>query len=292
MVYDTDQVNNPYEAYEDDVLSLIRRQIGVCEGFANVFVALTRAMGIPATEAYGSAYDCDEIWTLDMEEDVVASNHAWVEVFVDGQWFIMDPTWDNMNEYVEEKTLRQQSTRDYAFIPLESFSFTHIFLDADIAHAVKASGSCGDSATYEIDKDGICTIHGTGSICMPEEVNDFFVVVFDESSKITKIEEDCFMNCDLLDYIILPDGLEDISSYAFYHCENLEYVYIPHTVEHIGDHAFYFCDKLAFVEVPNRTKVGSKAFDMCPRLVVSEAREGQISVDSYAMKVAELIVRE
>lgn len=292
MIYDTDQADDPYKPYEDDVLSLIRRKIGVCEGFSNVFVALCRAMNIPATEAYGSAYDCDEVWALDMEKDVIDSNHAWVEVFIDGEWLIMDPTWDNMNEYINKEAVLLPSTRDFAFIPLESFSFTHIFLDADISHAVKSSGACGTEATYEIDKDGICTIYGKGSICMPEGLNDFFAVVFDESSKITEIEEDCFINCDLLDYIILPEGLERVDSYAFYHCENLEYVYIPHSVESIGDHAFYFCDKLAFIEVPKRTKVGSKAFDMCPRLVLSEAREGQVSVDSYAMDVAELIVRE
>lgn len=291
MYYDYDQVYDYKFPYEDDALSLIRRKIAVCEGFSNVFVALCRAQGIPACETFGSGYSSDELWALNMSR-VTSANHAWVAVFVGGQWQIMDPTWDNMNEYLDGEATKYDSTRDYVFIPMESFSFTHIYFDADITHATVRSGSCGDDATYEIDEDGVCTIYGSGELIMPEEANDFTMLVFDKDSEITSIGVDGVINCDLVNYIILPDTIEEIGDYAFYHCENLEYVYIPDTVTRIGNNAFWICDKLSFIEVPDGTRVGSDAFDMCPRLVLSVESDDQVYTKDYDVDVAQIIVRD
>lgn len=291
MYYDYDQAYDYRAPYEDDALSLLRRNIAVCEGFSNVFVALCRVQGIPACETFGSGYGYDELWSLNMA-NVNSSNHAWVAVFVGGEWLIMDPTWDNMNEYYMGKSTLNESTRNFVFIPMESFSFTHIYFNADTSHAMKRSGECGPDSTFEIDKYGVCTIYGSGSVCLPDEVDDFFMLVFDEDSDITEIADEAFVNCDLLNYVILPDGVEKIGEYAFYHCENLEYVYIPDTVYSIGKDAFWVCDKLAYIEIPDGADVGKDAFNMCPRLVLSVQEEDQVDMSTYNIDIAQLIVRE
>lgn len=292
MYYNYDMVYHPEWPFQDDALCLIRSQVAVCEGFSNVFVALCRSQGIPATEMFGFAGGYDEMWAMDYTR-YFSSNHAWVSAFIDGSWYILDPTWDNGNSYVGGKKTEGESTRQFLFIPLESFSYSHLIMNADISHAKVREGSCGDDARYVIDENGYCTIYGTGSICMPDdEEMDFFKVIFDEESEITEIADECFINCDLLDAIIIPDTVTRIGDYAFYHSENLEYCYIPDSVEYIGECAFWVCDKLAYVEIPDGTTVGKDAFDQCPRLVLSVENKNQVSFDGYDCEIAKLIIRK
>ncbi len=135
---------------------------------------------------------------------------------------------------------------------------------------MEETGSCGSNATYEISRDGTLTIYGSGEIKMPEGCNGFTKVVFDPDSNITSIGEDCFIDCDLLTMVILPDTVTKINDGAFYTCEDLEYVYIPEGVTYIGQEAFDFCDELAYIRVPDScNEIGSWAFDDCGRLYLS-----------------------
>ena len=292
MYYDNDQLSeNFYDVYEDDVLTLLRSKVGVCEGFSNVFVALCRANGIPATEIHGSSYDWEVMVETELDK-IEYGNHAWVAYYVDGQWFMADPTMDNYNTQEDGEYTKGTSTRDYFFVPLESLSYSHIIINADFSHSLEAEGSCGPDANYKIGSDGVCTIYGSGEICMPADAKDFFELRFDKDSDITAIGVNAFADCDLLRNAILPDSIEDIGEAAFCSCEDLEYVRLPSGLKIIRNSAFVDCDKLAYVSVPDGTVIDRYAFNGCPRLVIEVEDSYSIDTRNYTTDPARIIPRK
>ena len=273
MAYDSVQINDDY-VYQDDALVVMRRGIAVCEGFANAFTALCRAQGIPATVQYGigmSTYE--QMVSRDIEDDETP-DHAWAAVYLDGNWQFLDPTYDIVHYYegygIHTSDYKDSLYYSYYLMPLEAFCFEHKICDADTVHGFERSGSCGKDATYIVSRDGTCTIKGSGEIKLPYGVNDISKVVFDPDSNITAIGKECFMDCDLLTQVILPDTVTRIESGAFTTCEDLEYVYIPEGVTYIGKSAFYICDELSYVRVPDSCdEIAKGAFDRCPRLILS-----------------------
>ncbi len=273
MAYDNVQVSDK-RVYQDDALLVMRRRIAVCEGFANAFTALCRAQGIPATVEYGLGLSSYDSMTGSDKEDNEISDHAWAAVYIDGKWQFVDPTYDIVHYYegygIHTADSKNSLYYSYFLLPLESFSFEHKICDADTVHGYERSGSCGSDATYSVSRDGTLTIEGSGEIKLPYGVNDFSKVVFAPGSNITSIGKECFVDCDLLTQVILPDTVKTIEDGAFSTCEDLEYVYIPDGVSYIGKRAFYTCDELAYVRVPDSvTGIGKNAFDRCPRLILS-----------------------
>lgn len=67
------------------VLQTLDTKVGDCTEYAQLFVSLARASGLPAREVAGFIYTGDST-------NGTVGGHAWVEVFVDGQWISMDPT--------------------------------------------------------------------------------------------------------------------------------------------------------------------------------------------------------
>ncbi len=76
---------------------------GVCQDFAHVFIAMARAVGIPARYANG----------LPLGE---GQSHAWTEVYADGMWQGLDPT---RNRLVGEDYVRFCTGRDFGDCALE-----------------------------------------------------------------------------------------------------------------------------------------------------------------------------
>jgi len=273
MAYDNVQLDDE-AVYQDDALLILRRSIGVCEGFANAFVALCRAEGIPATVEFGIGLaDYDDMLRDDLDEDETP-DHAWAAVCIDKQWYFVDPTFDIGYSYDSDfrgaHYTEIGSAYAYYLLPLEAFSYDHKICDADTAHSIEKTGSCGDNATYSISRDGTLTIYGSGVLELPYGCNDFSKVVFDPSSSITVIGEECFQDCDLITSVVLPDTVSEICDRAFYTCEDLEYVYLPEGLDEIGKSAFDYCDELAYIRIPDSvTSVGAYAFDDCSRLYLS-----------------------
>ena len=109
----------------------------------------------------------------------------------------------------------------FYLLPLEAMSNDHRILDADTAHGLESSGSCGYNAQYVITRDGVCHISGEGTICMPRGVNGFNKIVFDAGSNITELDSQCFLDCDLVTSVVLPDTVKTVGDYAFFSCEDL-----------------------------------------------------------------------
>lgn len=85
----------------------------ICTDFSDLFIALSRAIRIPAREINGFAYTEDQSsFPLSLQKDVL---HSWVEYFDAGEnsWRMIDPTWGSTSGGL-----------DY----LNSFDFNHLTL--------------------------------------------------------------------------------------------------------------------------------------------------------------------
>lgn len=109
--YITRTVKYDFKSYEDgtfvnkqyDSLTVLKNPLTVCSGYSSLFAALARAYGVRAKIIHGKA--------------VVAGgleDHAWNEVLLDGQWKIIDSTWNT--------TLKSNK---YLFIEEGLFTETH-----------------------------------------------------------------------------------------------------------------------------------------------------------------------
>jgi transglutaminase-like putative cysteine protease len=85
---------------------------GVCQDFAHLYVALCRAIGLPARYVSGYLFTEDDATGADTSADMVAvQTHAWAEVAVPGEgWFPVDPT--NHTE-LTERHVKIGHGRDY-----------------------------------------------------------------------------------------------------------------------------------------------------------------------------------
>lgn len=98
LYYDVDSLSDDETPayYATDV---VKSGAAVCLGFATLYASLCRAIGIPCNVVSGYALGVgeDTEWT---DETIVTEkqNHAWNEVYVDGRWVIVDPTWDCTNK--------------------------------------------------------------------------------------------------------------------------------------------------------------------------------------------------
>jgi len=283
MAYDNVEADNDSCSSQDSAVDVLRDGKGICEGFANAFTALCRAQGIPAVVEFGLGFgNYSEMTTREYDENEYA-DHAWAAVFLGGKWHFVDPTYDAVRFYNGPNNIETQSKdTDYYLLPLESFSNDHLIMDADTRHGIPSSGFCGTKAVYEITRDGVCIIGGSGKLKMPAGVNGFHKIIFTEDCTISSIEERCFDDCDLITTVILPDTVTYIKEAAFKSCEDLEYVYIPEGCRSIGTQAFDFCDELSYVRVPDSvTDIDSWAFDDCPRLYISVSQEQAGFADEY-----------
>ena len=75
-----------------------------------------------------------------------------------------------------------------------------------------------------------------------------------------------FQNCNMLEEIVIPNGIEKIGNGTFYDC-NPKKIVISETVKEIGENAFYFSqmsygkgEEIIFEENSHLETIGKKAF--------------------------------
>lgn len=110
--YDVAKLKNDEFAWDDSALKVLDLKTGVCQDYSYLAIALLRASGKEArfvTGHAGSGFN--------------RARHAWVEVKVDGEWLIMDPTWGS--GYVDKDKFVAKYTEDYFDPDEEAFAKTH-----------------------------------------------------------------------------------------------------------------------------------------------------------------------
>ncbi|MBI2329812.1 transglutaminase domain-containing protein [Candidatus Daviesbacteria bacterium] len=93
LKYDSSRLQNDIERL-GAVTALNNPDSAVCMEFTDLFIALTRAAGIPARELDGYAYTANTtLRPLSLTKDIL---HAWPEYWDDRRgWVMVDPTWQN-----------------------------------------------------------------------------------------------------------------------------------------------------------------------------------------------------
>jgi transglutaminase-like putative cysteine protease len=91
-----------------DVCSLLQTPGGKCTDIHSVFVALCRAVGVPAREIFGIRQGKKEV------EDITKWQHCWAEFFLPGYgWVPVDPADVRKMMLTQNLTLDDQKTKEY-----------------------------------------------------------------------------------------------------------------------------------------------------------------------------------
>jgi len=103
-------------------------------------------------------------------------------------------------------------------------------------------------------------------------------------STVKKIGDEAFSYTNLYS-IAIPEGVEQIGSYAFYGCTYLESVSLPSSLEVIGDEAFASCSYLEEVIIAEGLKsLGLYTFAYCNHLKTINLPDSLISLGNLAFK--------
>ena len=133
IFYDYDALStNECDKMNYSAIEVLHDRKCVCRGYANLGVALMRAVGIPAIgmTCYALNISTDGGWERP-ENQTDASNHIIAIAFADHRWVYMDITWDSDNKFengVFKKHTGSGLSRKYFDTTLEMISNTHKFI--------------------------------------------------------------------------------------------------------------------------------------------------------------------
>ena len=142
-------------------------------------------------------------------------------------------------------------------------------MDAATAEAdenIVASGTCGENLTWVLDKEGVLTISGSGTM------DDYGYGTTPWNEHILTITG-----------MVIEPGVENIGNSAFYSCQNATSVSIPDTVTRFGEDSFNYCNHLASIDIPNGVQsIGKNAFNTCEALAEINIPASTTYVDNTA----------
>lgn len=219
-------------------------------------------------------------------------NAEWTLYYIEGKEGWTSPTW---------------TTDEYTY---QTATFDPETLDLSVAK----SGTCGDNLTWEVSRDGVLTISGTGDMqdytYNERPWSGFYVADFGKSvwkvviengvtsigeyafgyleslttvelaDTVTYIGNNAFSSCKSLTSVDIPDSVTWIGNSVFHNCDNLSSVVIGDGVTWIGNSAFNNCDSLSSIEIGGSvTGIGRQAFYSCNSLVSIKIPDGVTAID-------------
>jgi len=108
-------------------------------------------------------------------------------------------------------------------------------------------------------------------------------VNIEEDSRLQRIGNYAFSDCNNLTGITIPAGVNTIGNYAFYNCASLTGITIPEGVTAISQYAFSGCTSLTGIIIHEGiTSIGSNAFSGCTSLTGIIIHEGITSIGGNA----------
>ncbi len=104
--------------------AVLKGKLTVCDGYANLFVALAKEAGLDAVKLLGYARGYGSA-----PGEKVDTNHAWNGVKIDGQWMLVDATWGA--GYLDAQKGFVKRLEDFYFLPAaDALIFSHFPNDA------------------------------------------------------------------------------------------------------------------------------------------------------------------
>ena len=123
----------------------------------------------------------------------------------------------------------------------------------DPAKEIVASGLCGENIIWQIDKNGVLTVKGSGVLTDVSWWSLYKAmiteIVFSDTITMTQIPDSGFAEYVHLRSITLPAGIKSIGSCAFSGCTSLTSIHIPGSVTSIGYSAFSGCESISSVYI-------------------------------------------
>ncbi len=111
----------------------------------------------------------------------------------------------------------------------------------------------------------------------PTKNEDSFII----PKSVTKIDNCCFMGCDL-ENIVIPNGVTEIGEMAFEECYEITSIALPSSVEKIGASAFFACENLENVALPSGlTKIEAHLFEGANLMEITVSSSVK-EIDDYA----------
>jgi hypothetical protein len=98
-----------------DAATVFRTHVAVCAGYSRLFVELAKKADLDAVYVTGDART--------RGDEVRGEGHAWNAVKLDGEYYLVDTTWDSGS--VDGDTFTKSLRADYLFPPAEVFGLTH-----------------------------------------------------------------------------------------------------------------------------------------------------------------------
>lgn len=127
-------------------------------------------------------------------------------------------------------------------------------------------------------KDGVIVswpaelIPEDGIIVLDENIKGIGAKAFSETplksiilpKSLKTIEANAFAYCNLLQGIVIPEGVEKLGESAFYQCHGMQTVSIPSTIKTMEPNAFAMCDRIQKLLIAEGcTVIGESAFYEC-----------------------------
>ena len=106
--------------------AVLRDRIAVCAGYARLFDAMSREVGLESEVVSGrTRTDGDELPPSLRDSD---TNHAWNAVKLEGRWHLLDPTWGAGSVTEERKFVREPNDEWFVVDPAV-FIYSHLPAD-------------------------------------------------------------------------------------------------------------------------------------------------------------------
>ena len=183
--------------------------------------------------------------------------------------------------------MKQEKRLKILFLML-LLTLTFSYVESDAAEIFKV-GVCGEKLTWVLTDDGTLTISGAGEMenysyrnYSPWRNSDLIQNVVIEEG-VTSIGDEAFLGCWNLTTVDLPDGLTSIGNYAFKDCDsNLTSIELPDSVTSVGESAFSGCDSLNDIKLSaGLTSIGDTAFYDCGKLTCIELPAGVTTIGNF-----------